>query len=107
MKTIKAWENFVITGGSYSDYGIKALAKARKDFTGEDVKKAWLSYYNDDNEDEIFPISNEISFEHWLVNISGYAEELPLKELWTGEYGRVQMQLCGEFNNESEGASNK
>ena len=92
MGDVKRNELFVLTTGEYSDYGVQAILRARKDFDFDAVMKAFVSRDETPEHSRTF---FETKFVQHLID-SGLAREEPCIFLHISDYGRPHTDCEAE-----------
>jgi hypothetical protein len=82
-KIIKKDTIFIITYGSYSDYGVVAVCKALYDINVKDLE---VEYKFKHKELDHYKVVN------WMVNVKKCAEEIVHNELYLGDYGDINIE---------------
>lgn len=92
IREIKAGETVLLSEGEWSDYEVKFLAKALKDFTMEELRSKYFEKYP---EQIPYNRADLDKFSFYLVE-AGFIEEVPCVELYLGTWGELKLELTRE-----------
>jgi len=88
---IKKNEMFLFSAGSYSNYEVITICKAKTDIDIELLKKEYLKNNPDEEEDYCF---KQYKFVKWIIVDKKLAEEIRYKEWHLGSYAIADFSLC-------------
>lgn len=88
MKASKG-EIILFSCGEYSDYSTILIGKVLKDFDPREVRDAYFDEFPDQNQGYR---GDNNQFAHYFIK-NGYIEEVEYREMHTGYYGSIQVDL--------------
>lgn len=94
----KQGELITVARGEYSDYCVQGIFTVDIDFDAQELLKQWANEtgrkYSDNGTVSMYGDNDEIGFLGWM-NKKGYVTESPYREIHTGDYGDVEINVSG------------
>lgn len=90
MALILEGETVALSQGEYSDYDVKAVGVATRDFDPEALCQEFVDLFQGGDEDEY--IDAPWKFIKWVIVDKGLIREIPYREWNVGSYGRLDTK---------------